>query len=152
VREIDGVVFEGSASTFWDRGGFGKPTQLMASLLAPEALHRIVDQRTKLMVLLREPGDRLYSSYNHFGRVWRTIALKQNNSLCSATPTKCDAPDALGFHHLVLSELAAWHQCRLTRTELECAYATVEERHGSKYKHAFLAAGLYALYLDVWWR
>jgi hypothetical protein len=164
---VDGVVFEGSASTFWDRGEFGRPTPLLESLLAPEALHRVVGNRTKLMVLLRDPVARLYSSYNHFGRIWRAKALRKHPEVvctgaagteaapgaaaaaaaaaagaAAAAPTYCTPPTPTGFHNHVVSELAQWSMCRIDRTELECAYSTVAARTGSLHHHAFLAAGL----------
>lgn len=145
VRQVDGVVFEASASTFWDRGAYGWPNPMLHDVLVPEVLAELVGNRTKFAVLLRDPVDRMYSSYQHFRRVTLRNAERRNNS---GNCRNCITPTRVGFHWHVVKALRKFDGCVSKHTRLECAYLSVRQARLRPY----LAIGMYDVFLQVWWR
>ena len=130
------------------QGSFGRPIPLLENLLAPEVMQSILGTRTKLMVLLRDPVERLYSSFVHFGTLKTRHALQKNKTACRGFAAACVYPTPAEFHLHVVNAIAAWTECVHRSAELECAYSTVRATK----QRPYLAVGMYAIFLEVWWR
>eukprot|EP00039_Didymoeca_costata_P004550 m.74133 g.74133 ORF g.74133 m.74133 type:complete len:373 (-) comp12448_c0_seq2:1024-2142(-) len=145
LRERDGISLDASASTFWDRGNLGVPTPSLHNLLAPEVLGRILGNRTRFVVLYRDPTERLISSYLHFhGKPFRGADFHNVH----INHGEKGAVSGEEFHERVVQALTKFNDCKEKRSDLECAYLTV--RHAES--RPLLAPGLYATFLEVWLR
>lgn len=121
VKSSNKLVLEGSASTFWDRGEYGRPTKSLVHMLVPEVLRRILGARTKFVVLLRDPVDRLYSAYNHFRHVQLNTELKKNASR-RCVHAGCTEPTPMEFHMIATQAVSTFNTCLTRYTMVECAY------------------------------
>eukprot|EP00039_Didymoeca_costata_P005659 m.83427 g.83427 ORF g.83427 m.83427 type:complete len:402 (+) comp12921_c0_seq3:137-1342(+) len=137
-RSKDGIAIEASASTFWDRGYLGKPIKSLSRLLAPEAMSYILGNRTRFAVLVRDPTERMFSSYFYF----HGKGFARDKTETYIPPTGQD------FHKLCEIAIRDFNQCLQHSPILQCVYSTVRNAK----RRPYLAVGMYDVFLDVWWR
>ena len=100
------VVVEGSASLFWEQP-FGS-----SGVLAPELIHAVAP-RTRFILMVRDPADRLYSDYLYFA--YRSLFNKKPS-------TRKYTYNPAGFHLAVEQSIAEMRKCFAALSPAACAW------------------------------
>ncbi|XP_025075945.1 carbohydrate sulfotransferase 15-like [Pomacea canaliculata] len=116
---------DGSASTFWDNNSWyllpgnencSEPRVINADYI------RHLNPNVKVVVILRNPADRLYSDYCYF----------------TTNPTKAE------FHTKVVEQIRQLRECFVSNSLRQCVY------NSSINKHCRIHVGLYHIYIEDW--
>nr|BAF85811.1 N-acetylgalactosamine 4-sulfate 6-O-sulfotransferase [Todarodes pacificus] len=122
------ITSEASASTLWDND-FWTKLPGNANLSEPELLianyiHHMTP-KIKIIVILRNPADRLFSDYLYFGLYNKSLE---------------------NFHHRVTESINMYEKCFKNETMRKCVY----DRSLSLLSGVRLRIGLYWIYLQDW--
>nr|XP_054769288.1 LOW QUALITY PROTEIN: carbohydrate sulfotransferase 15-like [Lytechinus pictus] len=128
------VIGDGSASTFWDNKKwkiwdgerYGGPTYVTADVI------HAAQPDAKLLVILRNPVDRLYSDYLYFNP-----KLHVNTSVDL-------------FHKEVVAVINRFNKCLKTMSFRGCVYSISEIQDPRVYCR--LLIGVYSVYVRDWFR
>ncbi|XP_037078185.1 carbohydrate sulfotransferase 15-like [Pollicipes pollicipes] len=128
------ITGDGSTSTLW--GGVAHRAAREAGLtMFPPLGHSVaaglarLQPRARIIVILREPGDRLFSDYLYFN----ADLDKEKN--------------ADGFHNLTLEAVAIWNNCTTFRSVDDCV---TDRSVLLSFGIVRLHVGLYAVHLRQW--
>lgn len=124
VIRKDLLTFEGSASTFWDRGTRNDRND---NVLVPEVLAKLVPN-VKILAIIREPKSRLWSDFKYFTRDEALISPEE-------------------FHERCRNLTIAFQQCCMQRARIECVYNATYQRSNPR-----IALSMYSEYIKVWHR
>ncbi|KAL3864864.1 hypothetical protein ACJMK2_006514 [Sinanodonta woodiana] len=124
------ITGEASVSLFWDNSDwYNYPENqhfLEPQYTNPDYIHHLLPD-VKLILIVRNPTDRLYSDYLYF--------TETNKS-------------AMNFHKAVVKATNLYNNCTRMRSVRECVY----DEHLAMKSESRLRLGLYSVYLDDWLR
>ncbi|XP_072026446.1 carbohydrate sulfotransferase 15-like [Amphiura filiformis] len=127
------IVGDGSASTMWDNHRWRNYFDFDACkdhgppYVIADIIHTILPN-SKILVILRNPTDRLYSDYIYFGSKLRTAET---------------------FHNDVIETIDWFNACLQIASHRTCAYSHIDEIN-EKLPLVRLNIGLYSVYVRDW--
>jgi len=120
------LTVDGSASTFWD-------SRKRGSEMIPQIIHRVLPN-AKIIVILRDPVERIYSEYLYFH------------------PNKSKNADT--FHDVIQATVLSFEECSKKYSTYDCTHNTTMRRQTQTHKIAYTSArlfvGMYHIYLQDW--
>ncbi|XP_072014286.1 uncharacterized protein [Amphiura filiformis] len=128
------IAGDGSASTFWDNGAweayYPKYFDKGPPYVIGDVIHAITP-KAKIIVILRNPVDRLYSSYWYF---WERSHPGTH-------------PSNKAFHELVACAISEIEQCLQHRSMRACSYSLAKDPSTSRLG---VTAGFYDVFIQDW--
>ncbi|KAJ8030517.1 Carbohydrate sulfotransferase 15 [Holothuria leucospilota] len=123
------IYGDGSASTMWDNRGWQQffPTNTSEPPFVVADIIREILPDAKLIIILRDPIERLYSDY---------LFMRQVSN-----------PSPKDFHHRVLRSIKSYEKCREQRSLRYCSYEDNPEEGEVRVR-----IGFYSLFLREWTR
>eukprot|EP00040_Diaphanoeca_grandis_P042264 m.264522 g.264522 ORF g.264522 m.264522 type:complete len:367 (-) comp56728_c0_seq1:98-1198(-) len=131
LRNPDKILFEGSASTFWDIGTYQPVT-------VPQVLRKVYGTwatKLKFLVMVRDPVERLWSDYRYFSNK-------------KAESTHFDAMETRDmFHEIVVEDLKVLTSCLATNSEIDCI---LNYKRSGYRTHSRVQIGCYSVFFRSW--
>lgn len=130
------IAGDGSASTFWDNSNWrnigGNTNDSTEPQIITSTLIRHVIPMARIIVILRNPTDRLFSDYLYFRR----------------KGTKQKGPE--DFHNECKQAISVMNNCLSNYTERHCVYEKISVRTNTAPVRIYI--GMYSVYVKDWLR